>query len=69
MCQIYKYVWMNGRGYVVYRDACPPRTDPLTHKIAVFVCSEEAADYCLYRNTEIAKNGSDAIHLIRHDAS
>ena len=57
--------------YVVYRKVfdlskCTLEEGIRTHKVALFICENEAADYCDYRNEMFQKYGSDDVDLIMH---
>lgn len=70
---LYQYLYLSGLGYVVYRhfDELKWSREEMAkaNKVSVFLCESEADDYCKYRNEEMAKNGSDAVYLIRHNAT
>lgn len=57
----HKYEWISELGYVVWRDVfegdmrCTLREAVLTHKVATFVCEEDALDYCGYMNNKVKK--------------
>jgi hypothetical protein len=52
-----KYQWVNGRGYVVWRDVfegnmkCPLDEAIAAHAQAVFVDEGDAKEYCIFKNT------------------
>jgi hypothetical protein len=52
-----KYQWVNGRGYVVWRDVfegnmkCPLDEAIAAHAQAVFVDEGDAKEYCTFKNT------------------
>ena len=64
----HKYEHISELGYVVWRDVfdtvsmrCTLRDAVLAHKVAVFVCEDEAIDYCKYRNDKTMRLGTDAV--------
>lgn len=67
-CNLYRVLWFNALGYVVYRhcfdvgaDEIKTRLGAINHKTAVFVTEQEAEDYAYYRNRLTDQNGSDAL--------
>lgn len=69
----YRYRYMEGMGYVVWRDVFEGRPYDLkdgilAHRQATFVIEADAKDYCLYRNQATMKYGTDDVMAIRHDS-
>lgn len=69
-CKLYRCLWVTEIGYVVYRHDFAGRIPALAairagNKCAVFVCGDEANDYCIYRNRLIGKRGTDALPVRR----
>jgi hypothetical protein len=69
-CNLYRTLWFNSLGYLVYRhcfevhgDEINTRIGAVQHKVAVFVLENDAKDYCAYRNRLTDQNGSDALPL------
>lgn len=67
-CNLYRMLWFNSLGYLVYRhcfevfdDEITVRIGAVQHKVAVFVLENDAKDYCAYRNRLIDQNGSDEL--------
>jgi len=67
-CNLYRVMYFNGLGYVVYRhcfdvggDEIRTRIGAMQHKTALFVTGGEAEDYADYRNRLTDQNGSDAL--------
>jgi len=67
MCELYRYIYLDG--YLVYRDCfdhkkCSTQKGAQAHNIALFVCENEASNYCDYRNHMTAKYGGDGVDNI-----
>lgn len=65
---IYRAIWFNSLGWVVYRhcfdvgdDEIRTRIGAMEHKTAVFVTENEARDYCYYRNRLMDERGTDEL--------
>jgi hypothetical protein len=63
----HRYKYLSSMGHVVWRDVfegrmkCALDDAVKTHKVAVFVCESEAAEYCQHRNALTALNGTCAL--------
>jgi len=65
---LYRTIWLNDLGYVVYRHCfdegkCSLEAGARGHKQAIFVDEVAALHYCKYRNRLIDRTGTDAIFI------
>jgi hypothetical protein len=68
LTELYKYIYLQDLGYVVYRETfpakCPVEEGARAHKTAAFVAEAEAKDYCRYRNCMTRLHGTDDVAKI-----
>lgn len=69
VCSLYRTRWITGMGYVVYRHfpemKCSVEDWAKAHKVAVFVCENEAMEFCVLRNDMTTKYGTDELKIYR----